>query len=369
MNKTIKTFGLVAAIAAASSLASCVSKNNPEDESGVASIEFANPADSEIFINEGHTETVKIDLNLNNLTKQDLVIEAKSNPGNWCAADFADKEDAIVVTPGANETEKDLVAVFEVKATKEGVLPLTFTITSVGSATEKYIRVTAEPELTEGEYGTITFNPSPAGATLVLKVETNLEKWYFGDLNMVTDDEYNSIEWYTVDKTSGRNGESLTITFSANSTTDDRKTYICLDETEGSSYSSYFSVMVTQGAKPATSVSISVYDENYEPQPVLGKTRNVQFGKDDNGSNCSLEFEIEKDGSVDFRFCKSGSTEKDPAIEGVDNPWVNLSATDGIYSLIPSANKTGKDRTTDFVIFSAGSSTELFRFTITQAGK
>ena len=367
MNKTIKTFGLVAAIAAASSLASCVSKNNPEDESGVASIEFANPADSEIFINEGHTETVKIDLNLNNLTKQDLVIEAKSNPGNWCAADFADKEDAIVVTPGANETEKDLVAVFEVKATKEGVLPLTFTITSVGSATEKYIRVTAEPELTEGKDG--TFNPSPAGATLVLKVETNLEKWYFGDLNMVTDDEYNSIEWYTVDKTSGRNGESLTITFSANSTTDDRRTSICLDETEGSSYSSYFSVMVTQGAKPATSVSISVYDENYEPQPVLGKTRNVQFGKDDNGSNCSLEFEIEKDGSVDFRFCKSGSTEKDPAIEGVDNPWVNLSATDGIYSLIPSANKTGKDRTTDFVIFSAGSSTELFRFTITQAGK
>ena len=38
MNKTIKTFGLVAAIAAASSLASCVSKNNPEDESGAASI-------------------------------------------------------------------------------------------------------------------------------------------------------------------------------------------------------------------------------------------------------------------------------------------------------------------------------------------
>ena len=368
MNKTIKTFGLVAAIAAASSLASCVSKNNPEDESGAASIEFANPADSEIFINEGHTETVKIDLNLNNLTKQDLVIEAKSNPDNWCAAIFADKENAIVVTPGANKSEEDLVAVFEVKATKEGVNPLTFTVTSVGSATEKYIRVTAEPELTEGEYGTITFNPSPAGATLVLKVETNLEKWYFGDSNMVFDDEYNPIEWYTVDKTSGRNGESLTITFSANSTTDDRRTSICLDETEGSSYSSYFSVMVTQGAKPATSVSLSVYDENYEPQPVSGKTYNVQFGKDDN-QNCSLDFEIEKDGSVDFLFCKSGSTEKDPAIEGADNPWVMLSAMYGSYSLIPSANKTGKDRTTDLVIFSAGSSTELFRFTITQAGK
>ena len=368
MNKTIKTFGLVAAIAAASSLASCVSKNNPEDESGAATIEFANPADSEIFINEGHTETVRIDLNLNNLTKQDLVIEEKSNPDNWCSAVLSDKENAIVVTPGANETEKDLVAVFEVKATKEGVNPLTFTITSVGSATEKYIRVTAEPELTEGEYGTITFNPSPAGATLVLKVETNLEKWYFGDFNMVTDDEYNPIEWYTVDKKSGRNGESLTITFSANSTTDDRRTSIFLDETEGSSSSSYFSVMVTQGAKPATSVSLSVYDENYEPQPVSGNTYNVQFGKDDNGSNCSLDFEIEKDGSVDFRFCKSGSTEKDPAIEGVDNPWVMLSAKFG-YSLTPTANKTGKDRTTDLVIFSAGSSTELFRFTITQAGK
>lgn len=368
MNKTIKTFGLVAAIAAASSLASCVSKNNPEDESGAATIEFANPADSKIFINEGHTETVRIDLNLNNLTKQDLVIKAKSNPDNWCSAVFADKEDAIVVTPGANETEKDLVAVFEVKATKEGVNPLTFTVTSVGSATEKYIRVTAEPELTEGEYGTFTFNPSPAGATLVLKVETNLEKWYFGDYNMVTDDEYNPIEWYSVDKTSGRNGESLTITFSANSTTDDRRTSICLDETEGSSSSSYFSVMVTQGAKPATSVSLSVYDENYEPQPVSGKTYNVKFRKDDNGSNCSLDFEIEKDGSVDFRFCKSGSTEKDPAIEGADNPWVMLSAKFG-YSLTPTANKTGKDRTTDLVIFSAGSSTELFRFTITQAGE
>ena len=369
MNKTIKTFVLVASIAAASSLASCVSKNNPEDESGAATIEFANPADSKIFITEGHTETVRIDLNLNNLTKQDLVIEEKSNPDKWCAADFADKEDAIVVTPGANESEEDLVAVFEVKATKEGVNPLTFTITSVGSATEKYIRVTAEPELTEGEHGTFTFNPSPAGATLVLKVETNLEKWYFGDSNMVTDDEYNPIEWYTVDKTSGRNGESLTITFSANSTTDDRMTYICLDETEGSLYSSYFSVMVTQGAKPATSVSLSVYDDNSELKPVSGKTYNVQFRKDDNGSNCSLKFEIEKDGSVDFLFCKSGSTEKDPAIEGADNPWVTLSAKDGCYSLIPSANNTGKDRTTDFVIFSAGSSTELFRFTITQAGK
>ena len=185
---------------------------------------------------------------------------------------------------------------------------------------------------------------------------------------MVTDDNFNPIEWNTVDKTSGRNGESLTITFSANSTTDDRRTSIFLDETEGSSSSSYFSVMVTQGAKPATSVSLSVYDENYDPQPVSGKTYNVKFRKDDNGSNCSLDFEIEKDGSVDFRFCKSGSTEKDPAIEGADNPWVMLSAKFG-YSLTPTANNTGKNRTTDLVIFSAGSSTELFRFTITQAGE
>lgn len=369
MNKTIKTFGIIAAAAALSGIVSCVKENKTEPESGsAASIEFANPADQEIFINEGHTETVKIDLNLNKLTKNDLIIEAKSNPDNWCDARISSKEDAILVTPGANETENDLVAEFVVKSVKDEVLPLTFKVTSVGSATEKYFRVTAEPKLTKDEYGTITFNPSPVGETLVLKIETNLEKWYFGDYNMVTDDEYNPIEWYTVDKRSGRNGESLTITFSANGTTDDRKTSIFLDETEGSMSSMYFSVMVTQGARPATSVSVSVYNANYELMPVEDTTYDVSFGKDDKGSDFSLNFEMEKDGSVELVFCKSGSTEKDPSIEGADNPWVMYSAMDG-YSIMPTANDTGKERKADLVIFSAGSTTELFRFKITQKGE
>lgn len=364
--KTNRLFSMLGTLAAAAGLLMATScEKTPEEEIKDRSVELADPTDAELFVNYGNTASITVDLVLNNITRDQLVIKAKENAGNWCAAEVSANADAVIITPGANTAAADKVAVFEVGMDAEGVVPVTIKVTSTGTETEIFVNFESE-QLTEGDYGTYTFNPATAGEELTVTVRTNAEKWYLSDFNMVTDDDYNPVEWYTADKTSGRNGETCTITFSANTGTEDRMTSLMfVEDPDGYGESS---IMVTQYGVPATAVTVSYYDENWEPVAVEGKTLDVEFEKEASTWD-AFDFELEKDGSVSFMFVKPGTLEADTTIEGADDPWVNYSAAYGGYSIVPTANDTGKDRSTDLVILPAGDKTkELFRFKITQAG-
>ncbi|MCM1177270.1 MAG: hypothetical protein NC335_05900 [Bacteroides sp.] len=363
MKKIFRMFGAAAMAAAVFGTASC--EKNPQDETKEYTLELANPADAEIFVNEGHTTATTVELVLGNITRDQLVVTATENEGNWCSATVSEDADAIIVTPGANNTAEDKTAAFKVSANVEGVTPVVIKVTSTGSETEIFVEIECA-QASVDQYGGFTFNPSTAGEALNVTVKTNAEKWYLNDMNMVTDDEFNPVEWYTVDRTSGRNGETCIVTFSANTGTEDRKVSLMFtDEPDGYMGAS---VMVTQSGKPATEVAVTYYDENYNETTVEGKTLDVNFGKDVAGWE-SFDFDMEKDGSVDFLFVKPGTMEADQSIVGADMPWVGLSATYG-YSIVPTANTTGADRSADLVILPAGDKTkELFRFKITQAGK
>ncbi len=354
--------GTLAATAGLLMATSC--EKTPDEEIKDRSIELADPTDAELYVNNGSTAAITVGLVLNNITRDQLVINAKENAGSWCAAEVSADADAIVITPGANTAADDKVAVFEVGINADGVAPVVITVTSTGSETEIYVNFESE-QLTAGAYGTYTFNPAAAGETLTVTVKTNAEKWYLNDYNMMTDDDYNPIEWYTADKTSGRNGETCTITFSANTGTEDRMTSLMfVEDPDGYGTSS---IMVTQYGKPATAVKVIYYDDNWNEVEAEGKTLDVEFEKEV-GAWDTFDFELEKDGSVSLMFVKPGTMEADTTIEGADDPWMSYSATYG-YSIVPTANNTGKDRSTDLVILPAGDKTkELFRFKITQAG-
>lgn len=362
--KTNRLFSMLGTLAAAAGILAAVScEKTPEEEIKDRSVELVNPTDAELFVNYGNTASITVDLLLNNITRDQLVIKAKENAGNWCAAVVSADADAVIITPGANTAADDKVAVFEVGMDAEGVVPVTIKVTSTGTETEIFVTFESE-QLTAGAYGTYTFYPANAGEELTVTVTTNAEKWYLNDLNMVTDDDFNPVEWYTTDKTSGRNGETCTITFSANTGTEDRMTSLMFVE-DPDGYGT--SIMVTQYGIPATAVTVSYYDENWETVAVEGKTLDVEFEKDASTWD-TFDFELEKDGSVSLMFVKPGTLEADTTIEGADDPWVSYSAAYG-YSIVPTSNDTGKDRSTDLVILPAGDKTkELFRFKITQAG-
>lgn len=361
--KFYNMLGVLAAAAAIFSTASCDKEPGKDETPKAYTLELANPLDAEIFVNNGNTDEITVALTLENLSKDQLSVTATSNPDSWCAARLNEAGDAVIITPGENKTENDLVATFGIGASVEGVEPVTIKVTSTGSGTEIYVEFESG-QLTEGEYGTFTFKPSAAGEELTVTIRTNAEKWYLNDMNMVTDDDFNPVEWYTADKKSGRNGETCTITFSPNDGSDDRMTSLMFVDTPDG-YGT--SITVTQPGKPATSVTVTYYDESYNEITAEGNTLDVTFAKDASTWD-TFDFELEKDGSVDFLFVKPGTTEADTEIEGADDPWIGISATYG-YSIVPSANNSGAARSTDLIIRPAGSTTELFRFKITQAGE
>lgn len=356
-NVLLKAF---AATAIAAGIISCEKPNGDSQETQAHEISLTNPADASIFLNNSNDAVFEVALTLKNVTREQLAVTSK-NDQTWCAATISGSKDAVVITPGKNETAEDLVATFVVcyaEAPEEASVE--FTVTSTGSETEYYINVVSD-QLTTDQYGMMSFKPSHAGETLTVTVNTNYERWYLNDMNMVTDDDFNPIEWYTVDKTSGKNGETCTITFSANTGTDDRMTSLMfVEEPEG--YGN--SITVTQGGVPATKVKVKGYDDNWN-KVELASPYEINFSKDASAMD-GFDFELEKDGSVSFIFVKPGTTEPDPSIEGADSPWVNISAMYG-YSIVPSANTTGAERSADLIITPAGGSQELFRFKIKQA--
>ena len=277
---------MIAAAAMLMSMAACEGTgpegngtDNGEGEGGESasySIALSDPMDAEIILNSDDTETFKIGLKTD-LTEDQLSV-SETTGADWCSATITDNADSIRIIPGANPSEEDITAEFKVEGVGVEVTPLTFKVTRRGTNTEPVVEISADG-ITVDEYGGRVYKIPAAQNTLTVTVTTNMARWYLTEMNQVFDENYNPIEWYTVDKTSGRSGETATIVFSENTGTTDRMVNLTFDY-EPDSYMGQ-SIMVTQSAAPATYAKVTLdYGSSYLEET----SYEVNFGKDDTGN-------------------------------------------------------------------------------------
>lgn len=363
--KTNRTILFAAAALFAVTAVSCNKEENGNNgEETVYTLELADPLDKEIILNDDQAEAFDVELNTN-IDADQLSVESKEEQ-DWCAASLATDGKSVKVTPGSNFTENDLTATFVISTTVEGVTPVEFTVIRRGTSTQYTVSIEADG-LIKNEYMDNGFDYSVDATSpeaLTITVNTNAAMWYFGDSNNVTDDNYEPIEWYTVDRRSGRNGETITVTFTDNNTASIRNTmlYFDVEPIEGMMpfTETYVQVTVSQNPAPATSVTVS--DDNGK----LTTNHKLSLGKDRN----ALTFTIDADGGTNTIFVKPGTSESDPTFDG-ENDWIFAGAAiwdPTAYTLNVLENTTGAERSVDIVITPAGGTDELFRFKVTQAG-
>ncbi len=317
---------------------------------------LVNPEDANIVLNDNEEEVFYVAITTD-APVEELAVAEKTG-ATWCDA-AVHNSDSIRVIPGANTSEEDMSATFVVSVKDNDVVkPVEFTVVRRGTSTEYTISVSGEG-IEEGEYGTLCIRPAADVQTVItLTVNTNAARWFLSDMNQVYDDDFNPVEWYTLDKTSGRSGQTVTITVSPNAGADNRMTSLTFKYDEESWEGVY--VTIDQPAAPATEVVF--YDEDYEP--IEGSEYAVALDKDDAGT--FGEFYVEKNGSVDYKVCAAGTTT--PVDE--DNQWIFVGVSyDGSLMMTSMANNTGAARALDVVVTPLGSETVLFRFKVTQAGE
>lgn len=371
--KTTRTILMAAAAMLAMAAVSCTKDEDKGDggETTVYTLELADQLDKEIILNDNEARTISVKLNTN-LEADQISVEPKEDQ-KWCTATLSDDGKSITVTPGGSAEDKDQSATFVVSTTVEGVSSFEFTVIRRALGTEYVIEsVTgeglafAESEYLPGVY-MADFKMSSGTSALTMTVNTNASTWYFGDNNMVTDDNWNPIEWYSVDRRSGRNGETITITFSENTTAAIRNTTLYFDvvPVDGMMPTSekYWQVNVMQNPRAAESIT-AVYDEDYE-ELTDGQVINiVKKGQ-------KTSFFVEADGGVDAKLVKPGTNDPDPTFDG-DNDWAFTGV--GTYdaseiTLNVMANNTSEERAIDMVFTPSGEDTELFRLKLVQAGE
>ena len=363
--KTTRTILMAAAAMLAMAAVSCTKDEDKGDggETTVYTLELADQLDKKIILNDNEARTISVKLNTN-LEADQISVEPKEDQ-EWCTATLSDDGKSITVTPGGNAEDKDQSATFVVSATVEGVSSFEFTVIRRALGTEYVIESIEGDGLTQEEdsyIGTIISYTAEALSpkALTITVYTNASTWYFADSNMVYDDD---TEWYTVDRRSGRNGETITITFKENTGTSTRRAmfYFDVKPFKGDYPYSEVSVTVNQNATPAKSVT-AVYDESRENEFTDGETVNI--GKD----SYRTSFYVETDGGIASKLVMTGTNEADPSFDG-ENDWVFSGSSNNEITLNVLANNTGKERSIDLLITPAGSDTELFRLKLVQAGE
>ena len=356
----------VAAMLAMASVSCTKDENTGNGEDTTYTLSLADPLDKEIILTDNEVSTISVNINTN-LRADQISVEPKEDQ-KWCTATLSDDGKTITVILGESAGEKDQTATFIVSATVDGVEPFEFSVTR---KVTKYVIESIEGEgldFKEDQYMPggylISYNASASSpASLTITVNTNAPTWYFADSNMAMDpDTYEPIEWYTVDRRSGRDGETITITFKENTSASNRTSMFYFDVVpfEGDYPSSDVSVTVTQDAAPSTYVRL--YDADGAEIESRSK---VQIGKDGE----SLDYTIETDFGISSIFANPGTS--DPAFDG-ENDWVTGGQAiwdPTSFSINAQENSTGKERAVDLVITPAGSDTELFRLSIVQAGE
>lgn len=331
-----------------------------KDEAKSYKLELANPADKEIVLNDDDKDPFEIALNTENLTKDQISVEAKDEQ-TWCDASVKD-EKTIRVIPGQNPSEEDQTATFVISATGiEGVSPVEFTVIRRGTSTEYTISIESDL-LVEDAYGMLNYNCGPEENTIEITVNTNAAKWYLSYMS------FSEEEWFTADKSSGRPGETCRITFKENVSGDTRQQMFIFDVTPESSYSDA-TFNVKQVPSPATKATIKEFNLENE---TIGEAYTTGKEIIMPAKKSTFNFYIEADGGIELKWAEPGSNElKDYIDEIGSGKRESKSGIEYYYINTYFDNTTGTatEIKADLVIVPSGKTDELFRFKITQAAE
>ena len=276
-----------------------------------------------------------------------IKVEAVENNGSWCTAKVLNNT-TISVKAGIHTESNDRTATF--KITVPGAEPVEFTITQLGTDTQNTITLSGVPMVND-IYSYTT--PYKDGAPFSFIIKTNAARWNI-EIEDYNDWDDSYIPWYSINKTSGRSGETVEIQFTqANEAGMMRN--IMLNISAGTAEPVSISIM--QNPKPAT--EITVWDANWET--TIANNTLLSFNASDI-STSRVEYGIEANGSIDVAICTAGTS--NPITE--EESWLNASY--GIYGNVvispKSANTTDTDRKLDVVL--KGGDVELFRIPVVQ---
>lgn len=276
-----------------------------------------------------------------------IKVEAVENNGSWCTAKVLNNT-TISVKAGIHTESNDRTATF--KITVPGAEPVEFTITQLGTDTQNTITLSGVPMVNDIYSYTA---PYKDGAPFSFIIKTNAARWNI-EIEDYNDWDDSYIPWYSINKTSGRSGETVEIQFTqANETGMMRN--IMLNISAGTAEPVSISIM--QNPKPAT--EITVWDADWET--TIANNTLLSFNASDI-STSRVEYGIEANGSIDVAICTAGTS--NPITE--EESWLNASY--GIYGNVvispKSANTTGADRKLDVVL--KGGDVELFRIPVVQ---
>lgn len=367
MIKNFRTIAMAASVAALCFLASCVKKDpaSAPDPDPVPGVELVNESDKEISVTAVALEDYEVLINfVDGLNRDDIAVTVPEGI-DWCSASLSEGKDAVILNVQDNMEEDVQTTVSIVNKEDATIVYLSINVKSIAG----YLKVTSVPAYEEDymKKMTVTAEETP----ITFTVETNLEKWYVFSYDMMA---YGAADWIEFNQTSGRDGETCTVTVRAN-TGSDRMAYICFDVEEPGEYammSDYFTLFLTQGPGQSSvnpeDFKIYYWGPTGEQVYLEGKSYDVNFAATDNLMMDAKSFEIEPEGISYFSlFCVPGTTTEDTSIDK-DEPWIMLN-TSWSFNIVPTANNTGAARSTDLVLFTDSTcATELFRFKITQEG-
>ena len=217
-----------------------------------------------------------------------IKVEAVENNGSWCTAKVLNNT-TISVKAGIHTESNDRTATF--KITVPSTEPVEFTITQLGTDTQNTITLSGVPTVNDIYSYTA---PYKDGAPFSFIIKTNAARWNI-EIEDYNDWDDSYIPWYSINKTSGRSGETVEIQFTqANGTGMMRN--IMLNISAGTAEPVSISIM--QDIQPAT--EITVYDADWET--TIANNTLLSFSASD-ANTTKVEYGIDANGGINVVVC------------------------------------------------------------------
>ena len=326
-------------------------------------LEFVHKTDTLLVFTSDFEGTYSLQINTN-IPQQHLSVVPLDDQ-YWCSADKHEQDGLVQITPG-HATSEDLTATFVIQADSKlgNIEPLTFVVKRLYEEVVPTLTLNYNGAALDGENITL-LDFSGNAHTLSFTVETNVNRW---KLSTLSDDK-----WLTPDITSGRNGETVTITLSRNETGEVRNQMLVFAPAlADSDLTIEVNIMQHPSSGSIRNVTIREYKNNTVGNVIADKSQFVLDNKNTAQTPFCFVVEVEGQGNVTLMFAEPGGNEFDYTGPGEwmfgGNAYIdpnNLAA--GKYYRITTTANIGEARSADAVLLDPDG-VELFRFCFTQNG-
>lgn len=353
--------GIIAMLAASS----CEGMKQGEDvQTEQYYLEFVHESDALQEFTNDFQGTYEMPLNTN-VPKKFLKVSSVDDQV-WCSADISEDGGAVLITPG-KAVSGDLQASFVIEVTSGDIelQPLTFVVKRLFETIVPSISVSLNGQAFEEDYPMVEVSGN--AQTITFSVQTNASRW------KVEYDTFSEDEWISLDKVSGRNSETVTISLSKNESGDTRNQTFTFSPALADAQVSVSVTVIQKASSAIESVVVRHFDKTtMKAGDVIADKSQITLANT-NTSQTPFCFVVEVvgQGGVEVKFAEPGSNVFEYTAPG---EWMfgggrNIDQEDpsaGKYFYITTYGNSGAERSMDAVLTDAAG-VELFRFKFTQA--